>query len=129
MIRGGHHTNAIYGNNLYILSDPLNDIYREATQWHATVREKISGLYVTAHGWNFMTEEALVNYYGHLEVAERRIAAVRRGDPTYNPYFSFVVWPAATRPFSSLVGSILPFGLDGWSSPKSSARIGNFVGI
>lgn len=117
LVRGSHHTHAIYGNNLYLLSDPLNDIYREATQWHANVGEKISDLYVIAHGWNFTTEEALANYYGYLEVVERRIAAVRREDPTYNPYFVFVVWPSATRPFSNLVGSVLPFGLDGWSSP------------
>lgn len=109
LVRGSHHTHAIYGNNLYLLSDPLNDIYREATQWHANVGEKISDLYVIAHGWNFTTEEALANYYGYLEVVERRIAAVRRENPTYNPYFVFVVWPSAARPLSSIVDSALPY--------------------
>lgn len=119
LVRGGHHTHAIYGNNLYLLSDPLNDIYREATQWHANVGEKISDLYVIAHGWNFTIEEALANYYGYLEVVERRLAAVRREYPSYNPYFVFVVWPSATRPVSNLVGSILPFGIDGWVRPMT----------
>ena len=102
----------MYGTNHYLLTDPLNVLWGNAVPRNQHTGEGISDIYIMAHGWNFTPEEAVANYHGYLALLDRQLSEIRLKDPSFNPYFLFVVWPSATRPTTDLARSILPFGWD-----------------
>lgn len=106
MLRGGHHTFAVYNDQHRLISDPLSELYEE------TNGKEISDLYVISHGWNFTTQEAYVNYHNYMETFERHLPEVQKQDPSFKPYFIFVVWPSVARPMGDIAHALLPFGLD-----------------
>jgi hypothetical protein len=81
--------------NLHLSGDPITDVY------------------VVAHGWNFSIAEAVANYHGYMELADRiQYLQEPKDRSKFQPYFFFVVWPSVIRPLSDMAGAILPFGLD-----------------
>lgn len=113
-LRGGQHTFAVYNDQHRLISDPLSELYEE------TGSKDISDVYVISHGWNFTLDEAYGNYHNYMELLDRHLPALQAQDPTFKPYFIFVVWPSVVRPLGDIAHALLPFGLDSAIAPFTS---------
>jgi pimeloyl-ACP methyl ester carboxylesterase len=118
ILAGGQHSFAVYNDQHRLISDPLSELYGE------TNGKDISDVYVISHGWNFTPEEAYANYHNYMELLDRHLKEIQdpKRDPTFRPYFIFVVWPSVARPLGDIAHALLPFGLD-----KAIAPVTNLV--
>lgn len=118
ILAGGQHSFAVYNDQHRLISDPLSELYAE------TNGKPISDVYVISHGWNFTLDEAYANYHNYMELLDRHLREIQdsKKDPTFQPYFIYVVWPSVARPLGDIAHALLPFTLD-----KAIAPLTNFV--
>jgi len=119
VLSGRHHTFAVYNDHHRLISDPLSELYTEV-QDRKNQGRPISDVYVISHGWNFTTPEAYANYHNYMELLDRHLQELTAIDPTYEPYFIYVVWPSVARPLNDIAHAVLPFGLDNGIAPVTS---------
>ena len=118
ILAGGQHSFAVYNDQHRLISDPLSELYAE------TKSKPISDVYVISHGWNFTLDEAYANYHNYMELLDRHLTKIQdqEKDPTFHPYFIYVVWPSVVRPLGDIAHALLPFTLD-----KAIAPLTNLV--
>ncbi len=116
ILAGGQHSFAVYNDQHRLISDPLSELYAE------TEGKPISDVYVISHGWNFTLDEAYANYHNYMELLDRHLTEIQdsRKDPTFRPYFIYVVWPSVVRPLGDIAHALLPFTLDKAIAPLTN---------
>lgn len=132
-----HYTFAIYNSDNLLITHPYED-WKRAYLRAEKEGEPYTDLYLVSHGWNFTHQEALSNYYRHIQMADYFLPAsnltqipASPGNGTiaskfcpeehldkdknkcdFKPYFIFVVWNSTSRPLSESAYSIFPFGAE-----------------
>jgi hypothetical protein len=112
-----------YSSSNRLMTDPLSDFRSNVEARGRADYGKdrryaypITDVYVISHGWNFSIAEAVANYHGYMELADRLQNRLKVSGPSheesFQPYYLFVMWPSVIRPISDMAGALLPFGLD-----------------
>lgn len=106
------------------MTHPLEDLLAQVRARGLGGCAPISDIYVIAHGWNYQVIEAVAQYHNYIAMvdggmspdkASGRTSVQQTCDghfPRFQPYFIFVAWTSASRPFGDLASAVFPSGLD-----------------
>lgn len=100
---------AVYDDTDALLDTPIVPLEHEIADRARRGAPPISDIYVLVHGWDFTVEEAFALYEGYRNTIRWRLPEIQKFDPSYQPWFVFVIWSSVTRPLTNALRSVLPF--------------------
>ncbi|MBK6939441.1 MAG: hypothetical protein IPH13_04415 [Planctomycetes bacterium] len=110
LVAQGRIAYAVYNEHALLVSSPIEELAREVKRREQVGERPFSDVYVIAHGWNYTYSESSSRYAEYIaDLQSRFLDGVQAKDPTYEPFFIFVIWPSVSRPFFTVFDSVLPY--------------------
>jgi hypothetical protein len=114
----------MYNRANRLMTHPLEDLLAQVRARSLSGCAPISDIYVIAHGWNYQVIEAVAQYHNYIAMVDSGMSPDKTSGrtsiqqtcdghfPRFQPYFIFVAWTSASRPFGDLASAAFPSGLD-----------------